>query len=110
VILLNPEKVSDYLTLYDQMPDAVKDAIREHHFRDYSVYVTLVADDKSPDQYYVVRYYEYAGVSHQADVAGLERNADYRRWQEACEACEVPLAVPKDNQWWTPMEEVFHQP
>ncbi len=108
IILLNPEKLKDYLALHEEVPAGVKKALREHHIRDFSVFVTVVDDPQYRDQYYAVRTYQYTGENHAADLATLERDPEYRQWQAACEECEVPLAATSIQKWWTPMREVFH--
>ena len=108
IIVLNPDKIEDYVKLHERVPPAVKKALRDHNIRDYSIFLKPVESDEFDDQDYVVRYYQYIGPNHEVDVTMLARNPDYREWRDACEACQVSLLPPSSGEWWAPMGEIFH--
>jgi len=108
IVILNPDKVEDYLQLHKQVPVAVKKALREHHVRNYSIYLKMVESNELDDQNYAVRYYEYVGSSHEVDMTMLARDPDFRQWRDACEACQLSLLPPSSGEWWAPMGEIFH--
>ncbi len=95
--------VEQFKRLHHPIPDAVKQAMHKHNICNYTVYLALVRDE-----YYAVRNYEYSGTDYQADMAGLERDPDYRQWRDAWEACQVTMLPLSANQWWAPMQEIGH--
>jgi L-rhamnose mutarotase len=103
MVFLSPDKVEEYRKLHKDVPGAVQESLRSHHFHDFSVHFRA-----AEDQNYVVRYYQYTGTDHALDKRELEADPAYKAWREACETCEMPVSVRAAKQWWLPMEEIFH--
>lgn len=99
-----PNEVQKYKRLYDEIPAEVIKAMATHNIRNYSVHIGLVSGD-----YYAVRYFEYSGSNPEVDLTLLARNPAYRKWEEACAACQVVL-LPVSNSPLGPfMEEIFYK-
>ena len=98
-----PPGVKEFRRLHREIPPAVVRAIRDNHFRNYSVHIAQIRDD-----YYAVRYFEYVGQDFAVDMASLEHDPDYRQWRNQWEACQVTLLPLSDNQWWAPLKEIGH--
>ena len=109
IILLNPDKVQEYVNLHSDVPRDVQEALRAHSIRNYSIYLKGSTGTDFDSQFYVVRYYEYVGSNHEVDMTILARNSDYQQWQHACEACQVSMLPLSSGRWWAPMEELFHK-
>lgn len=99
-----PETVRKYKTLHDEIPADVVKAMTEHNVRNYSVHIGLVSGD-----YYAVRYFEYSGSNPEVDLTLLSRHPAYRKWDEACEACQVVLLPVSASPMGPFMEEIFHK-
>jgi len=105
VIGLQPEKITEYKRLHAAVwPDVLK-KIRECHIRNYSIYLRRLDDG----QHYLFSYFEYTGSDFAADMARMAADPATQRWWAVCKPCQRPLADRAADEWWTAMEEVFHQ-
>lgn len=98
-----PPAVQEFRRLHREIPAEVKRAMQAYHLHNYSVHIAPIRDD-----YYAVRYFEYLGDDLVLDMASLERDPDYRRWSERCEACQLTMLPLSTEQWWAPLEEIGH--
>ncbi len=103
LIAINPARVEEYVKLNEEAPKAVGDALHRHGIRNFSVFLT-----STREQIYAIRYYEYVGEGHDADLAELEHVESYRTWRNACEECQVTLMPLATGEWWAPSEEILH--
>ena len=104
VIRLHPDKVDEYKRLHAAVWPEVLAMIRECNIRNYSIYLRRL-DDGRP---YLFSYFEYTGSDFAADMAKMAADPTTQRWWSLCKPCQQPLADRAADQWWTPMEEVFH--
>jgi L-rhamnose mutarotase len=105
VIGLRPEKLEEYTRLHAAVwPDVLK-MIHECHIHNYSIYLRRLDQGK----YYLFSYFEYAGDDFQADMARMAADPATQEWWRLCKPCQDPLPDRGENEWWTVMEEVFHQ-
>jgi L-rhamnose mutarotase len=98
-----PLTVQKYKRLHDEIPADVVAAMTQHNVRNYSVQVGLVSGE-----YYVVRYFEYVGSSPEVDLTLLAREPAFRKWQEACDACQLVLLPMSGASLGPFMEEIYH--
>lgn len=104
VLGLQPDKVEEYKKLHAAVwPDVLK-MIRECHIRNYSIYLRTL-DDGQP---YLFSYFEYTGEDFKADMEKMALDPTTQRWWSHCKPCQKPLANRAPEEWWSPMEEVFH--
>jgi len=103
LIALNPDRVEEFQKLHQKIPQGVRDAIHQKNLRNYSVFIC-----STREQVYAIRYYEYVGQSHAADIAELERHPDYKAWRNAWEECQVTLMPLSSGNWWAPSKEICH--
>jgi len=99
-----PMTVRKYKQLHDEIPAEALRAMAEHHLRNYSVHIAQVKGE-----FYVVRYYEYAGTDYPLDMNILVRDPAFRKWREACEACEIAMLPVSDALMGATLEEIFHK-
>ena len=79
--------------------------IEDCQIRNYSIYLRTLDDGKP----YLFGYFEYHGTNFAADMERMAANpATQRRWWALCKPCQQPLANRDTDDWWTPMDEVFH--
>lgn len=105
LIALNPDRVDEFRSLHQKIPQAVRDAIRQKSIRNYSVFIC-----NTREQIYAIRYYEYVGEAHAADIAELERHPEYKAWRNAWEECQVTLMPLSSGDWWARSTEICHLP
>jgi len=105
LIGLRPEKVEEYKTLHaDVWPDVLA-TIRKCNIQNYSIYLHTL-DDGRP---YLFSYFEHTGADFAADMAKMAADPVTQQWWACCKPCQQPLANRSPEEWWTSMEEVFHQ-
>jgi L-rhamnose mutarotase len=105
VIGLRPEKLAEYKKLHAAVWPEVAKSIREAHIRNYSIYLRKLEDGR----YYLFSYFEYVGQDFQADMAKMAANPEVKRWWTFTDPCQKPLPDRREGEWWSAMEEVFHQ-
>jgi L-rhamnose mutarotase len=105
VIGLKSEKLEEYKKLHAAIWPEVAKAVRDANIRNYSIYLRKMPDGN----YYLFSYLEYVGANYQADMAKLAANAKAQEWWKVTNPCQQPLAGRKSGDWWSSMEEVFHQ-
>jgi L-rhamnose mutarotase len=100
VIRIRPEKLEEYKRLHAEVWPGVRKMIAECGLRNYSIYY---------NDGYLFSYYEYVGDDYEADMAKMAADPETQRWWAVCEPCQEPLETRTEGEWWTSMEEVFHQ-
>jgi L-rhamnose mutarotase len=101
---LKPDSVEEYKRLHAAVWPDVLAKIRECNIRNYSIYVRTL-DDGRP---YLFSYFEYHGTDFAADMANMAADPATQRWWSLCKPCQQPVASRAADEWWVPMEEVFH--
>lgn len=105
VVGLRPEKLEEYRRLHAAVwPDVLR-MIRECHIQNYSIYLRTLPDGRP----YLFSYYEHTGDDYAADMARMAADPATQRWWAVCMPCQEPLPDRADGEWWTGMDEVFHQ-
>jgi len=105
IIAVRAEKIEEYRKLHASVWPEITKAIHEANLRNYSIYLSKLPDGN----YYLFSYYEYVGNDYKADMAKLAANPDVKRWWKLTDSCQMPLSDHKPGEWWSSMEEVFHQ-
>lgn len=100
VIRIRPEKLEEYKRLHAEVWPGVRKMIAECGLRNYSIYYK---------DGYLFSYYEYVGDDYETDMAKMAADPETQRWWAVCEPCQEPLETRTEGEWWTSMEEVFHQ-
>jgi len=105
VIGLRAEKLAEYKQLHAAVWPEVAQALRAANIRNYSIYLRKLDDGN----YYLFSYFEYVGQDFAGDMAKMAANPDVKRWWTLTDPCQKPLRDRKEGEWWSAMEEVFHQ-
>jgi len=79
--------------------------IKACHIQNYSIYLRQLDDGK----HYLFAYFEYTGTDFAADMVKMAADPVTQRWWSVCKPCQQPLADRASEEWWSDMEEVFHQ-
>jgi L-rhamnose mutarotase len=105
VIGVHAEKLDEYKRLHSAVwPDVLK-MIKQCHIQNYSIYLRRLDDG----QHYLFSYFEYSGADFAGDMARMAADPTTQRWWAACMPCQKPLSGRFTGEWWSGMEEVFHQ-
>ena len=105
IIALREEKLEEYRQLHAAVWPGVLKAIHDCHVRNYSIYLHRLPDG----QHYLFSYFEYIGTDFDADMARMAADPVTQEWWAVCKPCQRPLADRGPGEWWSAMEEVFHQ-
>jgi len=104
VLALQPDKVEEYKRLHAAVWPDVLEMIRSCNIRNYSIYLRSLDDG----QHYLFSYFEYIGEDFAADMAKMAADPATQKWWDCCKPCQKPLKHRAPDEWWSPMEEVFH--
>ena len=99
VIRLTPGKFEEYRRLHAAVWPGVLDMIKKCNISNYSIY---------HKDGYLFSYYEYTGDDYAADMAKMAADPETQRWWSVCKPCQQPLETGKPDEWWSEMEELFH--
>ena len=101
---LHAEKLGEYKQLHAAVwPDVLR-RIKLSHIQNYTIYLRQL-DDGQP---YLFSYFEYTGSDFAADMAAMAADETTQRWWAVCKPCKKPPQDRAPDEWWAPMEEVFH--
>ena len=105
VIGLDSERLAEYVRLHAAVwPDVLK-MIHECQIRNYSIFLRRLPNGR----HYLFSYFEYVGDDFDADMAKMAADPVTQKWWELCKPCQQPLPDRPADEWWAPMDEVFHQ-
>jgi L-rhamnose mutarotase len=104
VIGLRPEKIPYYKKLHKAAWPGVLKMIKQCNIRNYSIYLKEV----EPGKFYLFSYFEYTGKNYDADMAKMAADATTQEWWKECNPCQFPIPTARPGDWWSGMEEVFH--
>ena len=96
------ERLEEYKRIHVKIWPEIEQAIREAGITNYSIYYV---DGQ------LFGYYEYTGPDdeYEARMRRLAAAPRMREWWDITEPMQVPRADRRPGDWWTLMEEVFHQ-
>src|ERR1039458_2110178 len=103
VILLRPEKVSEYIRLHAAVWPEVLKMIKACHIQNYSIYLRKLADGR----HYLFSYFEYTGKDFAGDSKRISDDPVTQRWWAECVPCLELLPDRAPDEIWSPMAEVF---
>jgi L-rhamnose mutarotase len=104
ILGLRAEKIDEYKKLHEAVWPAVLKTIADCHIRNYSIYLRKLDDGR----HYLFAYFEYHGSDYAADMAKMAADPATQRWWSICMPLQQPLQGLASEEWWAPMEEVFH--
>ncbi len=104
VLGLRSDKIAEYKKLHEAVwPDVLK-TIKNCHVKNYTIFLRRLDDGR----HYLFSYFEYAGRDYAADMAKMAADPATQRWWAICKPLQQPLEGLAPEDWWAPMEEVFH--
>lgn len=100
IIKLLPEKRELYRQLHANPWKAVGEQIARSNLHNYSIY--LAGD-------YLFAYFEYTGDDFELDMKKMAEDPATQLWWSLTNPCQAPWELAKEGDWWSNLEEVFHQ-
>jgi L-rhamnose mutarotase len=99
---LRQERLEEYKRIHVRIWPEIERAIREAGITNYSIFY---ADGR------LFGYFEYRGpdAEFEARMKRLAEAPRMREWWDITEPMQIPSPDRTPGQWWTTMEEVFHQ-
>lgn len=104
LIEVRPDRLDEYKRLHAAVWPDVLEQIRMSNIRNYSIFLRRLPDGK----WYLFSYFEYIGSDFAGDMAAMAADPKTREWWAVCKPCQQPLPDITPDDWWAPMEEVFH--
>ncbi|MCP4297273.1 MAG: L-rhamnose mutarotase, partial [Proteobacteria bacterium] len=56
----------------------------------------------------LIGYWEYHGSDFDQDAKKMAEDPKTKEWWKLTDPCQRPLDSHKENEWWSPLVEVFH--
>ena len=101
VIGIAPEKITEYKALHAAVWPEILARIAASNIRNYTIFL------REPENL-LFGCWEYHGSDFEADMAAIAADPVTREWWALCGPCQRPLESRAPEEWWAPMEEVFH--
>ena len=99
VIGLRPEKAVEYRRLHAAVWPDVLEALRRANVTNYSIFRR---------DGLLFSYMEYRGSDLVGDMASIANDPATRQWWDVVMPLQRTMRSSPDEDWWAPMEEVFH--
>jgi len=97
---LKPEKYKEYKRYHAEIWPEISAKITECNIRNYSIFHRAGV---------LFSYFEYVGEDFQGDMEKMAADPKTQEWWKVMKPMQAPLEDCGPDEWWTDMEEVFHQ-
>jgi L-rhamnose mutarotase len=97
---VRPERLAEYKRHHAAVWPGVLATIARCSIRNYSIYLRDGV---------LFSYFEYWGDDFAADMQRMAADPDTQRWWALMEPMQEPYPDRAPGEWWSRMEEVFHQ-
>jgi L-rhamnose mutarotase len=101
VIGLKPEAMPEYKRIHAQVWPEILDLISRCNIRNYTIFL------REPENMLFATW-EYHGKDFAGDMTIMRADPRMQDWWRITDPMQAPLGSRKKNEWWAPMEEVFH--
>lgn len=99
VIRVHPDKLNEYKHLHANAWPDVLAMIKECNIQNYTIFYR---------DGILYSYYEYVGTDYDSDMARMSADPVTQDWWKLCNPCQQPVETASPDEWWAPLEEVFH--
>ena len=100
LIGLKEENLDIYKKYHADIWPEIANMITQCNIRNYSIYHL---------KGFLFAYMEYVGDDFEADMAKMAADPKTLEWWDIMKPMQEPIEGRKEGEWWTNMEEVFHQ-
>lgn len=101
IIGIDPTRIDDYKRVHAAVWPQVLARITACQIRNYTIFL------REPDNL-MFAYWEYHGTDFVADMAAMAADPVTQEWWKLCMPMQRPLDSRGPEDWWAPMEPVFH--
>lgn len=101
LIRIRPDRLAEYKRCHAEIWPGVAKTIEDCNIRNYSIYER---------DGYLFAYYEYVGNDFEGDMQKMAADPETQRWWDYVKPMQEPLENRHPGEWWSAMQEVFHQP
>lgn len=101
VIGIDPARIADYKREHAAVWPKVLERITACNIRNYTIFL------RQPENL-MFAYFEYHGTDFAADIAAMAADPVTQEWWKLCMPMQRPLDSRGSQDWWAPMEPVFH--
>ena len=99
VIRVRPEKLNEYKHLHANAWPGVLAMIKECNIQNYTIFYR---------DGILFSYFEYVGTDYASDMDRMSADPVTQDWWKLCNPCQQPVETASPDEWWAPLEEVFH--
>ena len=57
---------------------------------------------------FILMTFEYVGDNYEEDMKKLAADEENKRWLTFTDPCQEPVETAGEQEWWAPMENIFH--
>lgn len=101
VIGIKPDQIKEYKRIHANCWPEILAKISECNITNYSIFLNEAEG-------LLFGYWEYSGTDFAADGAIMAADPKTQEWWDICMPMQSPLDSRQDGEWWSMMEEVFH--
>ena len=101
IIGIDPARIAEYKQVHAAVWPKVLARITACNFRNYTIFL------RQPENL-MFAYWEYHGTDFTADMATMAADPVTQEWWKLCMPMQRPLDSRAPDDWWAPMEPVFH--
>ena len=99
VIKVKPEKFEEYKKLHNEIWPSIVQKQKEANMQNFTIFYR---------DGYLFKYFEYAGDHYEEDMKKLAADEENTRWLTFTDPCQEPVETAGEQEWWAPMENIFH--
>lgn len=100
IIKIKLSELNKYKKLHEKIWPELAKIIKDCNIINYSIYYK---------DGFLFSYFEYIGKDFKKDMDKMAANYLTQRWWDICKPMQTPLSTRKKDEWWSEMEEIFHQ-
>ena len=99
IIGVKTECLEEYIKYHAAVWQGVLKTITECNIRNYSIFYR---DGQ------LFAYFEYIGEDFAADMKKMAADPVTQEWWKIMDPMQQPVSTAQPDEWWAPLEEVFH--
>jgi L-rhamnose mutarotase len=99
IIFILCNRLEEYKKLHTEPWPEIIQNIKNANIQNYSIFYV---------DGYLISYLEYTGNDFEADMKKKNNLPITKEWRKLTTSCLIKLDQAKEDEWDTPIEEVFH--
>ena len=99
VLKVKPEKFEEYKKLHNEIWPSIVQKQKEANMQNFTIFYR---------DGYLFKYFEYVGDNYEEDMKKLAADEENKRWRTFTDPCQEPVETAGEQEWWAPMENIFH--